>query len=663
MRTRKLTLRHVGSALTCAGLSLAGSPALAIEYWLKADVTTVTVAGTPVPMWGYALCGTGTVPAGWPNACSGAGTVPGPALTVPVGDTSLTVHLRNNLGVPTSLVINGLIKPMAPVWTTDTDALARRRVRSFDAEAAANGLQDYTWSNVKPGTYLYQSGTQPQVQVQMGLYGMVGRNERDADSTTRARAYADDLYQYDNQAVLLYSEIDPAMHAAINDGSYGTSPAPTSTINYAPKYFLINGQAYPELPTIAPTGAGGTTLLRLLNAGLTTRVPMAMGRHWDVIAEDGKPYSYVEGGTAKPQLRSQYTALLPAAKTLDVLVQHQPGTGRYAIVDRRLGLSNNGAQGVGGMMAFVLPGPGAGGGGAGGVPGGGSGGGNQPPVAVNDPAAGAVYETVTGVALNVAATGVLANDSDPNLSQAITAVAATNAATSSTTTPGTYTLNTNGSFTLTGPTGTHTFTYQARDPFGALSGAATVTVAVIDPVAPTLAAALDSFDTAGSLSANWAYASDGTNYVGVGAALSAAATGTGGLAVWNATTFGGAQYAAFTNSTSLAGASLILKATGGNLPSQPNGYIEVRHTGGAVEVYTVGSIGSGGYTEVLQASFAGASGSGTLSAKVDFKGLVTVFLNGTFVGGIQLPSWTAGGNIGVKLGSGAAVDDFVGGNL
>ena len=40
---------------------------------------------------------------------------------------------------------------------------------------AANG-GIYSWTNMKPGTYLYQSGTHPQVQVQMGLYGGVKKD-------------------------------------------------------------------------------------------------------------------------------------------------------------------------------------------------------------------------------------------------------------------------------------------------------------------------------------------------------------------------------------------------------------------------------------------------------------------------------------------------------
>jgi len=181
MRTRELTLKLGTAALTCTALSLATSQALAAEYWLKAAPTSVSVpspSGTlVVSMWGYASCTDGSF-----ANCS-AVTVPGPALTVPPGDATLAVHLLNTLNVPTSLVINGLIKPMAPVWTEpgSSTALTSRgtsttaRVRSFDAEAAPNGTADYSWGSagnpVKPGTYLYQSGTHPSIQVPMGLYG------------------------------------------------------------------------------------------------------------------------------------------------------------------------------------------------------------------------------------------------------------------------------------------------------------------------------------------------------------------------------------------------------------------------------------------------------------------------------------------------------------
>ena len=147
----------------------------------------------------------------------------------------------------------------------------------------------------RPGTYLYQSGTQPQVQVQMGLYGAVTKNAADAtrDATARAQAYAGAAYRTTTRPRCCTARsIRPCTRPSAN-GSLRHAAGPTSTFDYAPKYFLINGQPYPfGTPVIAPRGNPGTTLLRLLNAGLTTHVPMIQGAHWTLVAEDGKPYPY-----------------------------------------------------------------------------------------------------------------------------------------------------------------------------------------------------------------------------------------------------------------------------------------------------------------------------------------------------------------------------------
>src|SRR5204862_188760 len=85
------------------------------------------------------------------------------------------------------------------------------------------------------------------------------------------------------------------------------------------------------------------------------------------------------------------------------------------------------------------------------------------------------YAVSKNVALSpTAATGVLANDTDPN-GDPLTAVLVSNV------THGSLTLNGNGSFTYTpatGFTGTDSFTYQARDNSLALSNTATVTLTV-----------------------------------------------------------------------------------------------------------------------------------------------------------------------------------------
>ena len=95
---------------------------------------------------------------------------------------------------------------------------------------------------------------------------------------------------------------------------------------------------------------------------------------------------------------------------------------------------------------------------------------NDPPVAGADS-----YQTLQGATLSVAAPGVLGNDSDID-GDALTAQLA--AAPPS----GALTLNANGGFTYTaaaGFAGTLSFGYRARDPAGALSAVATVTLDVI----------------------------------------------------------------------------------------------------------------------------------------------------------------------------------------
>ena len=343
-------LRSGASLLVLAALPLAVSQAFAAEYWLQTGTTTVQ----GVPMWGYANCTASFA------SCDPV-TVPGPALSVAPGDaTGLSVHLKNTLSVPTSLIIAGqAIADPTPVWTDGSSGPRgsdlTKRVRSFTHEAAVGGgTADYIWPNLKAGTYLYESGTEPQVQVQMGLYGAV---TKDADVGNVAYRQGATSVSYASQLTLLYSEIDPALHAAVSGGTYGplTNPptyAVTSTLEYRPKFFLINGKPYPDasLAPLATVTAAQGTLLRFINAGLKTHVPTINGQYWKLIAEDGNPYPYLNNP------RQQYTAFLTAGKTLDVLLTptnpNASGNVRYAIFDSRNYDTTNGAQ-DGGMLAYL----------------------------------------------------------------------------------------------------------------------------------------------------------------------------------------------------------------------------------------------------------------------------------------------------------------------
>ncbi len=408
MNYKKFCRQFKLPALALAALALAAMPSFAAELAAVPAEWTPPGGGAPIAMWAFVDAGTDAnsyvcpaTPVAW---------AVGPQLTTTVGG-SLTVNIKNCLVDPVSVFIPGQLKATIPV--TFTDGQGRSRVRSFDAETTPGGVGSYTWTGVKEGTYLYHSGTHPQVQVQMGLYG----------------AFTVGNYGIANEATLVYSEIDPALHAAIADGSYGTT-GPTSTFDYKPRYFLINGEVYPNT---APVAVDTITdvLLRFVNAGLTTHVPsLEGGLYMSLIAEDGNPY---------PFPLEQYGIELQAAKTIDAVVNvGTPGT--YALYDRAMALTNWGETG-GGMLTYIVAGAAA-----------------NAALAVAD-----AYATDENVALNVAAPGVLSNDEDglgggiPGTYEAILVADVSH---------GALNLNTDGSFDYTpdpGFSGGDSFTYQAVD--------------------------------------------------------------------------------------------------------------------------------------------------------------------------------------------------------
>ena len=422
------------------GLGLIGGTAQAADVYLCAGSTDVTMPdGVIVTMWGYAEDDNANLADG----CGGAVQVPGPAITVPSADTALNVYLRNDLPVETSLVISGQSAAMTPVFFTDADG--RSRVRSFTHETAPGGTGLYSWMDFQPGSYAYQSGTHVAVQVQMGLYGAANKD------AAAGEAYSG--VPYDQDVSLFYSEIDPAMHAAIAGGTYGTT-GPTSTIDYAPKYFLVNGAPYSAATTPLPAGAAGTrTLLRMYNMSLRTLSPTLLGEHLQVVAEDGSAYPYP---------RTQYSVLMPAGKTRDaILLANAEGT--FPLFDRRLNLVNA-AAGPGGIYSYLAVGPGAAG----------------RPLAVDD-----LFTTPEDTPVTIAAPGVLGNDTGTGL----TATQVSGAS------QGTVAFNGDGSFTYTPQAdfnGTASFAYTATD--GAMtSNVANVNVNVTPVNDPPVTVA-DSFN-------------------------------------------------------------------------------------------------------------------------------------------------------------------------
>jgi FtsP/CotA-like multicopper oxidase with cupredoxin domain len=352
---------------------------------ITAQKTSITLPdGKTVPMWGYVCTNSGlasdpcrTAPNGW---------APGPTIIVNPG--SLEIDLTNALPMPTSIAIlgqygGGLGNPTRiaspahqgqtlTTWPASADGsftppAQGQRVMSFGTEVGLNSTQSYTWTGLKPGTYLYETGTHPSIQVPMGLYGvLVVTNEPQASPFTAGQSHhgafsgnanlAD--VPYDADQVLLLSEIDPVQNAATDAANDDESKYPHA-VDYKPLYFLVNGKAFDRsAPSMLPVGANvasGNVLLRFLNAGLRTHIPSTVGLSMSVIAEDGNVLPGV------PKIQSEL--LLTAGKTLDALV-HPPVTtdsttkvstynaNVFPIFDRQLSLSNNN-HADGGIQAYL----------------------------------------------------------------------------------------------------------------------------------------------------------------------------------------------------------------------------------------------------------------------------------------------------------------------
>jgi hypothetical protein len=313
-RSKKIFLVAMVILLGTAGLSSA-----AVFNLKTGSITKTMPDGAMIPMWGFGLQ-TGNV------------TVPGPELVVPPGDTTLTINLQNNLTVPVSIIIPGLTPApgdITPVRNQDG------RVRSFVKETSPGGTSTYTFT-VKPGTYLYQSGSHQQIQVPMGLYGAV---KNDAGV---GLAYPGVNYSQDK--VILFSEIDPVINNAVATGNYGPGLAVTSIVDYTARYFLINGNPFSVgVPPLLTGSIGQNILLRFLNAGLKDYVPILQGSYMTLWAEDGNQL---------PFPKRQYSVLLPAGKTMDAMVTSFI-RGKLPLYDRRLSLTNNLAS-PGGIFNYLI---------------------------------------------------------------------------------------------------------------------------------------------------------------------------------------------------------------------------------------------------------------------------------------------------------------------
>jgi hypothetical protein len=292
--------------------------AASCDLWAKAGTVVLPGAAAPVPIWGYAP--TDTAPA----------TSPGPVLVVDQGN-QVTITVHNQLTTNLSLALPA-VTGLAP----DTTG------------AAPGASRGYTFTASRPGTYLYQAGhaANGARQVAMGLVGALV--VRAAPAGGRPSAYGDAASAYDDEAVLVLTEVDPALNA---------NPLGYDLRAYAPKYRLINGKAFPETDMVA-TDVGRKVLLRYLAAGLQPHPMTVLGLDQFVVGQDARPAAYPEGSVTLP---------LQPGQAVDAVVTVPPGPDgrRFAVLESGGQLNNAGQrygsvvpgtspqQAFGGMLTFL----------------------------------------------------------------------------------------------------------------------------------------------------------------------------------------------------------------------------------------------------------------------------------------------------------------------
>jgi FtsP/CotA-like multicopper oxidase with cupredoxin domain len=249
LRTR-FAERRVTIGLALTALLLAGVPAMSTAgaatseglecasatqqtFNLTAgDGYVSTPDGNSLYMWSYGMS-------------SGGFQLPGPTLCV-VSGQKVTVVLHNTLPEETSIVFPGQRGVTADGDPAQPQLNATGGMTSMVQAADANsGSVTYEFTAGSPGTYLYESGTDMNKQVQMGLYGALV--VRPAGHPDQVNNRADSKFDPQHEYVFLLSEVAPDLHLAVERHD------PVDWSSYRARYFMINGRSMPD--TLAPNHA------------------------------------------------------------------------------------------------------------------------------------------------------------------------------------------------------------------------------------------------------------------------------------------------------------------------------------------------------------------------------------------------------------------------
>ncbi len=312
--TRFLRVAVVAVALLLAVTAHAAVPGITgTSFSLTAQASYLSQPdGVNVYSWGYG-CASGHTPAflPFPGNCPTM-QVPGPTVIVTEGST-FTVTLIN--GLPAAAGHTSILFPGLQLISTSggTAGLMTQEAAPGDPVGVT-----YTLKATTPGTRAYYSGTQPDLQIEMGLYGAVvvlpahpptncaafGSDTQllgKTDYRLAPSAYDHPSTCYDREYLFQFAEIDPRIHRQAEAQASGSGPMKIVTEPYHPNYFLINGRSMPDDmdPDYVPMyphqpyngnphmHPGDLVLIRVLGQGHWQHPFHEHGAHVRILARDG----------------------------------------------------------------------------------------------------------------------------------------------------------------------------------------------------------------------------------------------------------------------------------------------------------------------------------------------------------------------------------------
>ena len=332
-RDMLMNMKMLGLAVLTIGALAAGGAHAAVQgikgptFHLSASADYVSQPdGAQIYSWGY---GCTSASSGGVQTWTGTGPaatcplmqMPGPTLIVHEGD-AVTVQLTNQLPLAagnTSIVFSGL------TVTTDTVDAGTAGLMTQEAKNGTTGnTVTYHFTATKPGTYAYYSGTQSDLQIEMGLYGAVivvpsgtvgttsvvcpAHTLATGETESRLAPSAYNLSDscYDREFLFQFAEMNSRVHDAVAAQVQTCTTAPCPQVAalmepYRPNYFLINGRSMPDLmdapyapnyprqpyngnPQMHP---GEQLLMRVIGQGRWQHPFHFHGNHARALARDG----------------------------------------------------------------------------------------------------------------------------------------------------------------------------------------------------------------------------------------------------------------------------------------------------------------------------------------------------------------------------------------